>query len=222
MKFCEALGIGRGLISVIGGGGKTTLLEVLAEELAPAKVILSTTTHIFPFPNIPTLQTEDILAVRDALAESRVICLGTHTLDGRLCSPGLSHNRLIDYADYVIVEADGSRQLPLKAHASHEPFIPAWSQQTICVAGLSGLGKPIREAAHRPELFAELAEAEPDEPVRPVHLARVISRENNCDIVLLNQTDIEGGEALAEETAALLDRPAVCGSLQRRTCRCLW
>ena len=40
MKLCEALNIKPGLTAVIGSGGKSTLLEVLAEELAPAAVQL--------------------------------------------------------------------------------------------------------------------------------------------------------------------------------------
>lgn len=48
MKVCAALGVRPGVTSVIGGGGKSTLLEVLALELAPASVILCTTTHMFP------------------------------------------------------------------------------------------------------------------------------------------------------------------------------
>lgn len=221
-NFAQALQIKPGITSVIGGGGKSTLLEVLAAELAPATVILTTTTHMFPPASVPTLQTENILAVGDAVAEHRAICLGTRIGDGRLCSPGLSIARLTDLADYVIVEADGSRTLPLKAHAPHEPAIPFGSRWTVWVVGLSGLGRPIRESAHRPERFAALAGAEPDDPTRPEHVARVIFQENNCDIVLLNQVDIEGGPELADAVAEALDRPAVSGSLQGGYCKCLW
>ena len=33
MQFCEALGLGRGITSIIGSGGKSSLLDRLAEEL---------------------------------------------------------------------------------------------------------------------------------------------------------------------------------------------
>ena len=58
----------------------------------------------------------------------------------------------------LLVEADGSRQRPLKAPASHEPAIPAWVDTVVVVAGLSGLGRPLTaEWVHRPERFSELA-----------------------------------------------------------------
>ena len=58
----------------------------------------------------------------------------------------------------VLVEADGSRQRPLKAPASHEPVIPAWVDTVVVLAGLSGIGRPLNaEWVHRPERFSELA-----------------------------------------------------------------
>ena len=47
--------------SVIGGGGKTTLLRSLADELvAEGKtVVLATTTHFLPFSGIDTVVSTD-------------------------------------------------------------------------------------------------------------------------------------------------------------------
>ena len=83
-------------ISVIGSGGKPTLLRYLAGRL-PGTVILTTSTHIYPFPGIPLVETgeEDsgkspdrILAeIREALSRSRVICLGQPEPSGKLASP---------------------------------------------------------------------------------------------------------------------------------------
>lgn len=222
MKVSAALGVHPGVTSVIGGGGKSTLLEVLALELAPATVILCTTTHMFPPRTVFTAATADEGEVRTRLAERGALCLGTMGTDGRLRQPAIPMARLATLADYVIVEADGSRQRPLKAHAPHEPAVPPESGRTIWVAGLSGLGRPIREAAHRPERFAALADAQPDDLATPERLARVIDREANCDVVLLNQADLPDGMVLAWAVARSLVRPAVAGSLQRRECACLW
>lgn len=222
MKVCAALGVRPGVTSVIGGGGKSTLLEVLALELAPASVILCTTTHMFPPRTVATADTTDEGAVRARLAERGALCLGTWGADGRLRTPALPMERLAALADYVIVEADGSRQLPLKAHAPHEPAVPPESSRTVWVVGLSGLGRPIREVAHRPERFAALAEATVDDLATPERVARVIDREANSDIVLLNQADIPDGMVLAWAVARSLVRPAVASSLQRRECLCLW
>ena len=152
MKICEQLHMTKGITAVIGSGGKTTLLRILAEELS-GTVILTTSTHILPFAGIPLLVTDDIEQVRRALALHRVICMGTPAAEGKLTAPALPFSVLADAADYVIVEADGSKRLPLKAHASHEPVIPENTRKTVCVVGASGFGKPVEQTVHRPELF---------------------------------------------------------------------
>ena len=47
MQIAPLLHVGRGVTAIIGGGGKTTLIETLAGELSKnGKVITTTTTHI--------------------------------------------------------------------------------------------------------------------------------------------------------------------------------
>ena len=115
MQLYERLGVPCGVTAVIGSGGKTTLLSALSREL-PGTVILTTTTHILPFEGVPllTAPTED--EVRAALARSRVLCLGTPAPENKLTAPSLPFSLLEQLADYVLVEADGSRRL-LGAHA---------------------------------------------------------------------------------------------------------
>ena len=56
MELAKALDVQPGVTAIIGGGGKTTLMECLAEELpAQARVIVCTTTHIYPEQNMPCL-----------------------------------------------------------------------------------------------------------------------------------------------------------------------
>ena len=104
----------------------------------------------------------------------------------------------------MLVEADGSRQLPLKAHEAHEPVIPAVSRQVICVVGASGFGKPIRESVHRPERFCALTGAATSDPVTPEQAAKAILAEQLCDAVFLNQIDTEAQRSLADRFAAAL------------------
>mgnify|MGYP004674487895 CR=1 FL=1 len=137
MAFFRQLGVESGVTAVIGSGGKTSLLRRLAEEV-PGTVILCTTTHIRPSTEYPLLTEPTPETVRQALADSRVICLGTPCENGKLTASALPVEALAGLADYVLVEADGSRQLPLKAHGPHEPVIPSASRRTICVAGASG------------------------------------------------------------------------------------
>ena len=47
MKLASLLQVGRGVTAIIGGGGKTTLMETLAGELSKkGRVIITTSTHI--------------------------------------------------------------------------------------------------------------------------------------------------------------------------------
>lgn len=152
MKFCEALDVRPGVTAVIGSGGKSSLLRRLAEEV-PGTAILCTTTHIRPFSEYPVLENPSPADIRQALAAGRVLCTGTPCENGKLTAPALPMEVLAELADFVLAEADGSRQLPLKAHAAHEPVIPENSRRVICVVGASGFGKPVRETVHRWERF---------------------------------------------------------------------
>ena len=215
MGLAELLGVGRGVTSVVGSGGKTSLLAVLAREL-PGTVALTTTTHILPFAGVPLVTSANAGDVIAALAGSRVVCVGSQAeKDGKLVAPELGMDVLAALADHVLVEADGSRRLPLKAHAPWEPVIPACSERTVLVLGASGLGRPVRAVVHRPERFCELADCAPDDPATPELVARVANAEALADVALVNQADVAAGAAC--ELAVLLDIPAFVGSVQADT-----
>ena len=184
MLLYEKLSIPRGVTAVIGSGGKTTLLRTLSREL-PGTVLLATTTHILPFEGVPLVTDGGEAAVRRALAESRVVCVGTPAAEGKLTAPALPFSVLTRLADYVLVEADGSRRLPLKAHAPHEPVIPKEAGCVLCVVGARGFDRPIREAVHRPEQFCTLTGARLDEPASPALAARALAAEGFTQTIVL-------------------------------------
>ena len=212
MPLAELLGVRPGVISVVGSGGKTSLLAALAREL-PGTVVLTTTTHILPFPDMPLVTSADADDVRAALAGSRVACVGSRAeKNGKLVVPLLGIDALASLADYVLVEADGARRLPLKAHAPWEPVVPACSGRTILVLGASGLGHPVREKVHRPELFCELTGCAPDDLATPELVARAANAEALADVALVNQADV--APERARELAVLLATPALVGSVR--------
>ena len=150
----KLLGVTQGLTAVIGSGGKTSLLYELAEELRPCgTVLLATTTHIMKPPQYPFAETAEQLAA--AMAAEGVACAGSFTPEGKLTAPDFDGWQ--QAADFVLVEADGSKRLPAKAHETWEPVLPSQRTRTICVVGASAFGQPIRQAAHRPAIFARLA-----------------------------------------------------------------
>ena len=221
MLVWQELGVREGVLSVIGSGGKTTLLATLAREL-PGPVILCTTTHMLPFPGMPLLPGDEIQPVREALLRERVVCLGRPDEKGKLTAPALPMSRLQTLAPWVLVEADGSKHLPLKAHAPYEPVIPPESGQSILVAGASGFGRPIAQAVHRPERFCALTGAAPEDLVTPELAARAIAREGLARQVLLNQVEEREDWAAAQDFARVLESSGMAvwaGSLRRGVCR---
>lgn len=213
-KLHQLLEIRKGVTAVIGSGGKTSLIGKLCREL-PGTVIVCTSTHIFPAEGLP-LYTERL----DAMPEER-ICVGTPTDHGKLTAPCQPFEALAELADYVLVEADGSKQLPLKAHLPHEPVIPACADQVIQVVGLSGMGKPIEKAAHRPERYAELCSCAITDVAIPERMAKVLNTEMLADRYVLNQADDEEEEKWGRTLMALLKKPAILTALLPTDRECL-
>ncbi len=221
MNFIEMLRVVPGITSVAGSGGKTTLLRSLAERL-PGTVVLATSTRFLPFDSVETLLDPTAGQVRDALGKNHVVCVASPAERGKLqASASLGFAELAAIADYVLVEADGSKRLPLKAHAPWEPVIPQGSTQTILVVGASGLGLPVEKVVHRPEVFCELAGCDPHSPATPEAVARVIAAEGLASRVVVNQAESPEAMASARRLAdalhadlAGIDAPVLAGSIR--------
>ena len=221
--LAEILGVRKGVTAVIGGGGKTTLLRTLGEELARsgARVILATSTKFRPFPGIKTVPGGE-REIAEALGCAPLVCAAAPWGEsGKLAESPVPMARLAALADCVLVEADGSAGLPLKAHAPHEPVIPAESGRVILVLGASGFGRPIRETAHRPERYAALAGCDIETAVTPEIAARVIRAEGLGDMVLVNQAETPEARERARKLAEYLALPVYAGSLQRGEIECV-
>ena len=116
ISFTEALGIVPGITAIIGGGGKTSLMNRLAAELSAAgsRVIICTSTHIWRPADLPVLENAAEADIAAALMEHSVVCVGEREGE-KLIAPKLPIARLNGLAPYVIAEADGSKGLPFKA-----------------------------------------------------------------------------------------------------------
>ena len=222
MQIAPLLQIGRGVTALIGGGGKTTLMYTLAEELkSRGKVIICTSTKIKLPEQCPTLFGASEDDVRAALASHDVLCVAEKSVEDKLCAPKLPFEALAQLAPYVIVEADGAKRLPLKAHAPHEPVIPAVAQRVVMVIGIDGIGKPIAETCHRPTLYAQIAGVSENDVVTPEIAAKVVNTEGWGDRVYINK--VESAEAY--DAAIALSKqftcPVISGSLHKGVYACL-
>lgn len=222
MKLSEALRVQPGVTAIIGGGGKTTLMECLAAELsAQARVIVCTTTHIYPEQNMPCLVSPTEAEVEAELARTRCVCVGSVSESGKFSAPELPFRTLCAMADFVIVEADGAKRLPLKAHASHEPVVPPEANQTILVVGASGFGRPMRESVHRTPIAAQALGVDEDTVVSPELWAKFLNLEALHTRVLVNQAENEQEQKAAKTLAAGLSCPVCMAALQKEWVECL-
>ena len=203
------------------GCGKTTLMYTLAEELRRrGTVVVTTSTHIRRPEQYPVLTAADDVAA--ALVEHGAVCVAGETAEGKLCAPALSFETLAALADFVLVETDGSKRLPLKSHAPHEPVIPPNARRTVYVVGADGFGRPIRQVCHRPERYAALCGAAEDDVVTPALEAAVLHAEGYADSwVYINKVETAEDWRNAEALAALLPGRVLAGSLWEKRYRAL-
>ena len=103
MELWELLGIRPGLTAVIGSGGKTSLLRVLAQELSHrGTVLVSTTTRIMRPNWCPFAATAAELC--EGFTHSPIVCAGSYNPEGKLTAPDFPGWQYA--ADFVLVDLD--------------------------------------------------------------------------------------------------------------------
>jgi molybdenum cofactor cytidylyltransferase len=219
---------GAGSIAFVGAGGKTSALFQLARELKPP-VVITTTTHLGTW-QIAQADQHVIAASPADLSDfdfaGLTVITGPANSDERLeaVSPAVLswlRERCYPLGIPLLVEADGSRQKPLKAPGAHEPAIPEWIGAVAVTAGLTGLGSLLTgESVHRPEIFAQLSGLQPGEPISLIALARVLLHASGGlknipaparRIALLTQADSPELQAQGGELARALLPDFDCG-----------
>jgi hypothetical protein len=155
---------GRQVVSIVGSGGKTTLMWQLARSLAArdTHVLVSTTTKIRP-------------PAASELLPGVTVAGTVNTITGKLEALPMDELRALSACfDYVLLEADGSAGKPLKAWAAYEPVVCDYTTMTIAVLPLCS-GVTIEPATvHRFPLFTLIAGDTQGEVVTTAHLARII------------------------------------------------
>jgi molybdenum cofactor cytidylyltransferase len=196
------------IISLYGAGGKTTLLNLLADEAVRAgkKVVLTTTTRVWAPTGVPVVVAESLRAalpkIESELRASGLVWLGSGFLrTGKLAGiePDWAGD-LAGLADCVLVEADGAAGKPVKGFAPHEPVLPAATTTALAVLGLDALAKPVLEGAvHRPEHLSHQAGVACGQRLDIRHLARLLQHMREraqaqapgaCFTAVLNKADL--------------------------------
>ena len=216
------------VVALVGGGGKSAAMFRLAREVAAGggRAVTTTTTHIFASQiALAPAYLADADATREALAAAldrhhHVLVIGPTNPETRRAA-GISLDRFRELGGWcpdacLLTEADGSRMLPFKAPAAHEPVIPAETTLTLLVVGADVLGAPLdADHVHRPERVSALSGAPLGASVTPEIVARVLAHPEGGRkgvpgtarmVVLINKVDALADLAFAREAAERLLR----------------
>lgn len=158
----------------VGAGGKTTLIhQQAAQYRAEGKTVLVTTsTHMYIEPD--TLLTDDPEEIIDQLHRTGYAMAGIPEGEKiRSLSPE-TYDRVCEFADVVLIEADGSNRKPIKFPKDSEPVIYDNVKEIVVVCGLHGIGKPLKEAAHRLQLVMACLDASENTILTLEHVAKLV------------------------------------------------
>ena len=224
----DALALGaREHIALVGGGGKTTLMFALTDELKRKgkRVLASTTTKVW---HREALEYEKVLLIEDdgdwknkkaeGLSIERSAFVGKSILDtGKVegISATLADEIFHDSnVDYLVVEADGSAGRPLKAPAEHEPVVPGSVTMVVAMMGLEAMSARLDEATvFRLEQVRSITGIETGGILTPSALAKVFlhpaglfkgAPEGARRVVFLNKEDLVEEDTKAVELADIL------------------
>lgn len=162
-------------IAIVGSGGKTTLLKTLARQYrAQGKtVFVTTTTHMFI--EADTLLTDDADAIIQALKENGYAMAGIPEGIKIKSLSEKTYAAVCAHADVVLVEADGSKHMPLKYPNESEPVIPENADEIIVVCGLNALGRKSGDVCHRLELVKACLGIDADTRITPDHVRKLVT-----------------------------------------------
>lgn len=154
------------IITIVGAGGKTTLLYALAERLSKRNknILLTTTTHIkrpseaLCLSGWSLVEKEDKTLLSQSFSEHSVVCLGIpvqkqpknqisgDTVTNKWHSPTLPFlENIQSIPDYILCEGDGSKRLPVKIPRENEPVLFPGTELVLGIIGLSCLDRPIED-----------------------------------------------------------------------------
>lgn len=162
------------VISIVGAGGKTTLVHKLAREYhrSGKGVLVTTTTHMYV--EADTDLSCDFFALRDKIIKDGYCMAGQKISEQKISEQSKSKMCGLPYdlldklikdmpqaLDYVIIEADGAKHHSLKYPAADEPVIYPLTTDVIIVLGTWEKGKLCKDVVFRYELMQnELGMAE--------------------------------------------------------------
>ena len=173
MKLKDLLKLNKGsIISIVGAGGKSSLMYHLADELRwENKVLVTTTTKIY----LPEKDKYDYIAIGENslsnLKHSKnqgIYVYGSYiNKENKIIGPNVMElENESSYFNYILVEADGAKGKAIKGWNDTEPIICPNTDKTIGVLSLEAIGENIEETkVHRVEEFINITNSRRNEKI---------------------------------------------------------
>ncbi len=221
----------REVISLVGGGGKTSLLFAFGKELPSWRkgILLTTTTKIWEPPTAPYFalflserfsevkrwvknnggQAPCLLIARKKLGSGKLMGIPPQWVEELPSVANLS---------MIVIEADGAAGRSLKAPREGEPVVPQNTTLLIPVMGIDVLGCPLdEEHVFRSEIASRLLNLAIGSKVTKTAIFTLLSeliksRPPEARVIpFINKIDLAGGLEKARKMGAYLlqDRAAV-------------
>lgn len=208
------------IISLVGGGGKTTTMYQLAEELSEQglRVLVTTSTHIqCPEEGISAF-VNHVREITGEMWEGRILTAGRPLMkEDKLGMPeGLGEQeemeRLLKLADVILIEADGAKKKPVKVPGEWEPVLIPQTGLVIACVGLSALEGTFADTCFRFREWGRWLMRKDEDVITPEDLALILMDERGSHKgvqgryyrVVLNQADGEKEMLAAERIMKLL------------------
>ncbi|MDR2842219.1 MAG: putative selenium-dependent hydroxylase accessory protein YqeC [Spirochaetaceae bacterium] len=209
---------GRQVVSIIGCGGKTTLLWALAQMNRGKKVLLTTTTHMQRPDSASGLF--DFFFCNDTAnftVKNGITLAGNIDAKGKFGSlQPETLETLLKGFDISVIEADGSRGLPLKGWEHYEPVITESTTLTIGILPLHTIGMTADEnSIHRLPLWTKLCRTEEGCKITHAHIADTIYSTNGKSLFSAAKGDLVLFLNRAESETSLEDAVKIVNLLPK-------
>jgi probable selenium-dependent hydroxylase accessory protein YqeC len=207
------LGEGGHVVSLVGAGGKTTLMYQMADYCASLgqKVLVSTTTHIrMPLDGSFAA---DLEQARRRWRDKSYAVVGQPCANEKLCMfPKEELSIYLTQADIVFLEADGSKEHPMKVPAQKEPVLLKESDIVLAVCGLSALWRPLSDVCFRIDEAEALLKKARTEPAALEDVVQILTDELGARknvgsreyYMILNQCDDSARLAAAKHISSAI------------------
>lgn len=210
-EWTQVLNIHPGsVISVVGCGGKTTLVKSFAKELSERyKIGVATTTKMHQ-PRVGQyreLFVRHIHECMEPLTDNGIYYFTDeivyedklHDLGAYMAAQAKA------YTDILLIEADGSKERPLKGWSDTEPVILEDTTVTIGILTLTELGKPAtKRNVHRMNFFEKQTGTKEGEIVTEAHLSQMVNHKSAMfkysktkKVLFINQIDTDADAVTA-------------------------